>query len=126
MPLHSPPHRRQTGHDRVTAWAVIAALAAGLAAAPGTATAQPTCRTDELGITVCTAPPRPRPRPRPLFDDGTRGLDQVQPAPRAGERAPEIIPGWRTNSFGRTLFGPGEAQPGGRCRTDTLGNTRCR
>lgn len=116
MPPHSPP--------RTAAFALIATIL--LSAAPGPAAAQTTCRSDALGATVCTAPPGPRPRPRPLFDDRTRGLDRVQPIPPAGEQAPGIIPGWRTNSFGRTLFGPGEAQPGGRCRTDALGNTRCR
>ena len=118
-PAPSPRRRGPPG------WRLGATLAVALAL-PLAAPAQTACRTDALGATICDQPSGPRPRPRPLFDDGTRGLDRVQQLPPAGSQAPALIPGWRTNAFGRTLLGPGEAGPAGRCRPDALGNTRCR
>lgn len=122
--LPTPLPRRRGPPARLVAAAAM--LLAVVLALPPAARAQTACRTDALGATICDAPRVPRPRPRPLFDDGTRGLDRVQERPPAGGQAPALIPGWRTNAFGRTLLGPGEAPAAGRCRPDALGNTRCR
>jgi hypothetical protein len=104
---------------------ILVAMAIGLAAPDGAA-AQATCRSDALGAVVCDDrdPGRPAPRP-PFTSPPPPGLGQMLDRPPAGAASPEIVPGWRENSFGRTLVRPGEAPSGGRCRTDTLGNMRC-
>ncbi len=116
-------HRRARACQRGLPGAALAVALATLATA---SQAQTTCRTDALGATVCTPEQGPRPRPRPLVDDRSPGLERVQDRPPAGSQMPEIIPGWRENAFGRTLVGPGQPGPSGRCRSDMLGNTRCR
>jgi hypothetical protein len=106
-------------------WGVLAAIAIGLATPRGAA-AQAACRTDALGAVQCNDPQSgTRPLPRPTLTDRTLDLNRVTATPPAGAAAPEVIPAWRQNSFGRTLMAPGEAPAGGRCRTDTLGNMRC-
>ncbi len=102
-----------------------ALIVAAVLMLPEAALPQSACRTDALGTTVCGTPPPVRPRARPLVDDRTHGLDRVMPPPSAGSASPEVIPGRRTNTFGRTILSPGETGSRGRCRTDTLGNLRC-
>jgi hypothetical protein len=101
-------------------------LVAVLLVASGAAVAQPICRENELGQTICAVAPPPARAPGRIDDTGTPGL----PRPSAGltPTAPALIPSQRTNNLGQTFPLPGDLQgapPRPTCRRDNLGHLRC-
>jgi hypothetical protein len=103
---------------------LVAVLAAG--AWPGAA--QPICRENELGQTVCPVTPPPPRDPRRPTGSGAQGLPGAAEG-TGGAVAPALIPSQRTTTLGQTFPLPGDL-PGGAagttCRRDALGHLRCR
>lgn len=101
-------------------------LVAVLLVIAGPGAAQPICRENELGQTICVVAPPPARASGRIDDTGTRGL----PGPGAGvtPAGPALIPSQRTNNLGQTFPLPGD-MPGTpsrpTCRRDNLGHLRC-
>jgi hypothetical protein len=98
------------------------ALLLGLAAVPAYG-ADTACRATTLGSQRCSGGPL-RPEPRPVIRADTSALERMQDKPVQETDPTTFVPAGRQGRLGTTIIdAPG---PIGTCRTDTLGNLRCR
>jgi hypothetical protein len=98
-------------------------LGVTLVAAAAPASAQTTCRPNNLGTVSCPVAP---PKPRPFLEADTQAIDRVRRAAKPASAAPVFVPARRTNRLGgATQLAPGDP-PVSNCRADRLGNLQCR
>lgn len=103
--------------------ATIATLCLLAAAAPLPAGADVACHATTLGSQRCSGGPL-RPEPRPVIRADIHALERVRDRPEQDAAPTIFVPAGRRNLLGTTIIdAPG---PIGTCRTDTLGNLRCR
>lgn len=105
----------------VLAFLPVLALLAALA--PPAAAADAACRPTTLGSQRCSGGPL-RPEPRPVIRSDTQALERVTDQPKQESAPTTFVPAGKRRPLGTTIIdAPG---PIGTCRTDTLGNLRCR
>ena len=81
------------------------------------------CRPTPLGSQTCSGGPM-RPLPRPVIRSDVQALERVTDRPARSADPRTFVPAGKRRALGTTIIdAPG---PIGTCRTDTLGNLRCR
>jgi hypothetical protein len=97
----------------------MAALLLGAGAAP----ADTVCRSNSLGTETCTGP-SVRPEPRRQIRSDVQAFDRVLVRPDAGQAETEFVPARRRSRLSSTIIR--DTGPVDLCRSDALGNLRCR
>jgi hypothetical protein len=108
---------------RLLSLALLGALAAISPAANPAFAADTACRPTTLGSQRCSGGPI-RPEPRPVIRSDTQALERVTDKAGKPANSTVFVPAGQRGRLGTTIIdAPG---PIGTCRTDTLGNVRCR